>query len=563
MKKSVMKVDTTIPVDVLVIGGGGAGVRAAIEADCEGATVALISKGPVTRSGLTPQAFTSYQAPFDPRDSAALHFKDTVHHGRDLGDQNLVRAMADEAVPRALELHRWGVPFKMEGDTFFMVFHPGQTYPRNLLIQGGGYAMMVRLKKELNRHRAVKVFEDYMVTRLLMSDGEVVGAVAVDQREGRLVAFQAKAVILATGGYERLWGKTDAAPDSTGDGTSLGLMAGATLADMELMLFYPTLYFYTEGEQGLVVVYEWFLEERYLAATLVNARGQEFLPKRPLLRDELSELIFREVAAGRGTEQGGVFIDVSRSPKSREEKEKVYRELIAGPGRNLKNYGIDVTKDLIEIAPGAHFSLGGVHINERCETDVPGLYAAGEVAANLHGANRVSGNALTETQVFGARAGKFASQHAKGSPSITLPTKQVEEEMDRIRNVVDGRGDRRPSEVRRKLQGVMDRFVSPVRSVKGLSEALKEIEAMKADDLIKLKVVDQARFNYDLRDALQLMNLVSLAEVVIRSAMMRQETRGHHLFSEYPEPRKEWCKHTAVRLKANVPSYSTIPVVTL
>lgn len=194
---------------------------------------------------------------------------------------------------------------------------------------------------------------------------------------------------------------------------------------------------------------------------------------------------------------------------------------------------------------------------------MPGLYAAGEVAANLHGANRVSGNALTETQVFGARAGKFASQHAKGVPFASPPKRQVEEEIARIRNVVEGRGDRRPSEVRRKLQSVMDRFVSPVRSMKGLSEALKQIEAMKTNDLIKLKVVDQARFNYDLRDALQLMNLVSLAEVVIRSAMMRQESRGHHLFSEYPEPREEWQKHTAVHLKSNVLSYSTIPVVTL
>ena len=220
-------------------------------------------------------------------------------------------------------------------------------------------------------------------------------------------------------------------------------------------------------------------------------------------------------------------------------------------------------KDLIEVAPGAHFSLGGVYINEKCETDVAGLYAAGEVAANLHGANRVSGNALTETQVFGKQAGKLAGRHAKERRHVDLPGTQIQEEIDRIQNLRGGGQGRHPAEVRRELQHLMDAYVSPVRTEKGLLKALERIKAIKADDLDRLKITDQVRFNYELHDALQLINMVDLAEVVIQSAMMRQESRGHHIFKDHPETQDKWRQHTLVKIASNSAVYSTVPVVTL
>jgi len=563
-----MQLGEFLECDVLVVGGGGAATRAAIEADEQGVQVALISKGPIGRSGATPLAFTSYQAAFghsDPRDNPRVYFHDTVREGRYLGDQDLIEAMVSEAVERALDLERYGVKFKKDDGQFYQALHPGETYPRNLLIEGGGYAMIAALRKELKRHRGIRLFEDHILTNLLSVDGEVVGAVALDLRTGCCRVFRAKAVILATGGYHHLWKRNDVSSDLAGDATGLAYEVGAELIDMEMALYYPTLYFYSEYDQGLDVVYEWFLEERYLAGEIVNALGESFLPPGKLpVRDILSRLIFQEVQAGRATERGTVFMDVTRSPKSEEEKAKVFRELVGGPGKNLLNLGLDVTRDPVEVAPGVHYTLGGIRINVHGETNVPGLYAAGEAASNVHGANRVSGNALTATQVFGVRSGRAAATRAKGMAVPGLPDEQVRGEIERVAALRQVRGTGvRPIEVKRELQRVMERYVGPSRNEEGLKAALAAIRDLQERCQAGLDVVDIPVFNNEWREALEIGPMLTLAEVVAKSALLRQESRGHHYRSDYPETAPTWCKHTLVVHRGDEAVFSTAPVVEL
>jgi succinate dehydrogenase/fumarate reductase flavoprotein subunit len=555
--------------DALIVGGGGAGTRAAIAADNTGAKVALISKGPIARSGATPLAFTSYQAAFghsDPRDNPKVHFDDAVREGRYLGDQHLIEAMVIEAQERALDLERYGVKFMKQDDgTFYQAYHPGETYPRNLMIQGGGYAMMVGLRKELRKHPQVQVFEDHVLTKLLRRDDEIVGAMALDLRTGCCRAFRAKSVILATGGYHQLWKKNDVSPDLAGDAIAQAYLVGAELVDMEMAMFYPTLYFYSDYDQGLVVVYEWFLEERYLDGRLVNALGEEFLPPgKPPVRDRLSRAIFDEVEAGRATERGTVFIDINRSPKSEQERAKVFRQLVGGPGKNLLNLGLDVTKDLIEVAPGVHYTLGGIRINEWGETNLPGLYAAGEVASNVHGANRVSGNALAATQVFGARTGRHAAERAKVMPLPELPAAQVQEEFERVFGLKTPRKDGiRPVEVKRHLQAIIEKYVGPTRNAEGLKTALLEIQNLRQQAAGRLDVVDVPIYNNAWREALEIDSMLVLAKVVAETALLRQESRGHHHRSDYPESDDSWLKHTLAFRRTGESVYATAPVIRL
>jgi succinate dehydrogenase/fumarate reductase flavoprotein subunit len=559
----------TIECDVLVVGGGGAATRAAIEADSLGARVVLVSKGPVGRSGATPLAFTSYQAAFgysDPRDNPQIHFEDTVREGRYLGDENLVQSLVLEATERAIDLQRYGVKFKEENGRLYQASHPGESYPRNLIIEGGGYAMAMGLRRELTRrHRRVRVIEDSILTKLLCVNGEIAGAVALDLRDGECVAFRTGCVVMATGGYHHLWKRNDVSSDLAGDGIALAYKAGAELVDMEMALFYPTLYFYSEHDQGLVVVYEWFLEKRYLAAGLVNALGQDILPAGKLpLRDELSRIIFNEIEAGRATERGTVFIDINRSPKSYSEREQVFRELVGGPGKNLLSLGVDVTRDRIEVGPGIHYTLGGIRINEKGETSIPGLYSAGEASGNVHGANRVSGNALAATQVFGARAGQSAAIRSRGVPLPELPRDLLEREVDRIYKLRRRRkGGVRPIEVKRELQAVMDAFVGPTRNEKALETAVHKIGALREGAESRLEVVDIPVFNNEWREALEVVQMLDLAEVVSHCAVMRKESRGHHRRSDFPLSDDSWLRHTIATFREGKVSCSTAPVVRL
>jgi fumarate reductase (CoM/CoB) subunit A len=558
----------TIETDVLIIGGGGAGVRAAIEADIRDASTCLVSKGPIAHSGTTPMADT-IQAAFasgDVRDNPDVHFQDVIREGHDLGDQDLARALVDDVIERVRELDKYGVLFKkLEDGRFLQVRHPGQTYPRNLCLAGAGVGLMRGLKHELQRHTKVRVVEDFIVSGLLNRSQEVIGAFGLNMRDGRFYAVKAKATVLACGGYQEIWGLTDTSPDSTGDGVSLGFQAGADVVDLEMVQYYPSTLVHPDSVRGVTVQYETLLGKDGLDFRLVNNQGKQFLPDGPLpVRDVMMRLMFTEIAQGHGTEHDGVYIDPRLSSKSQEEVEEIIQRLLSVPNQNLKLMGIDIRKDRLEVSPAMHYCLGGVHINARTETTVPGLFAAGENAANIHGANRISGNALSETQAFGRRAGLSAAHYARQRKSSdTLPSRQIGEEIRKWALFGESRRDTVGAlAVRKEMKQVMDREVGPCRNETGMKRALEKILDLKHNSLPRVHAPLGGIFNIKWRQAIEVSMALNLAELVIRSALFRKETRGHHFRSDFPETAGT-AEHTLVRKAGGQVFVNSKPVAKL
>ncbi len=541
--------------DVTVIGGGAAGLRAAIEAAQHGAKVLLVTKGQAARSGATTMASPSYQAAFaleDERDSVETAFEDTCFEGRYLGDENLIWALTSEATDRAMELHQWGLKYRTkENGKFLQVVHPGHSFERNLVIVGDGYAMASRLLAQVRKYPNIQVAEDLVVTRLLKSDAAIQGLVGLDMRRGAPVVVATPAVIVATGGYQELWRWTDTEPGLTGEGVCLCYEAGADLVDLEMMLFYPTGLCWPPEVEGTLVQYEGLLTPKYCHAPMLNGLGQPFLPATDRLpvRDVMMKLMFREIEAGRASPHGGVFVDLGRSSKPPPEVLRILRELRSLPYNLLADLGINILEERIEVIPVTHYILGGVRINEWGETSVTGLYAAGEVSGNIHGANRTSGNALAETQVFGRRAGWRAADYAKATAAARPADAEVKKELERIHQFRQPRPHAlRPVELKRRVKAIMHEHVHYRRSAPSLSTAIEALRAMRNEDLPRLQVAGTSTiYSYEWQEALEAAAMVDLAEMVAASALERQESRGHHWRTDFPAMSADWEKHTIVR----------------
>ena len=550
--------------DVLIIGGGGAGIRAAIEADNQGADLYLLIKGILARSGLTPLAYPCLQASLgvsDPRDNPDIHYQDIIREGRGLADQNLARVLADEVSLRVFDLQKFGIRFEKQDEKFFQAHFPGQTYPRNLLIVGRGFGLISGLKNELYRHPKVKIAEDFFVSRVFKDKEEVVGVFGLNLRDGRFYAIEAKSVILACGGYEALWENNDTAQDSTGDGVSLGFQVEADIIDLEMTQYYPGVFAYPESVKGVAIQYETFLEKKYFDFKLVNNEGNEFLPEGPLpARDVLMRAIFSEIEEGRGTEHHAVYVDPSRSSRSYEEIDELVNQFLKGPNKYWNKLGIDIRKDRIEICPAVHYTLGGVRINEKTETSVPGLFAAGENSSNTHGANRMGGNSLAETQVFGARAGKYASEWAKEKSHGGLPKKAIKEEIQKWNSFMEKKKEPiRVLWLRKELKQLMDCYAGPNRNEEGMKKALEKVFDLKQNGLPKVQVDGGTIFNVDWHTAMEVSMTLDLAELIVRSALLRKETRGHHFRSDFLKT-LETPKHTFVKKNDENISIEYVPV---
>jgi fumarate reductase (CoM/CoB) subunit A len=548
----------SISADVLIVGGGGAGMRAAIAAAKQGVQVMLLTKGQAARSGATPMACPSYQAAFameDDRDSPDVAFEDTCFEGRYLGDENLIHALTHESTDRAMDMTDYGVKFrKKENGNYLQIVHPGHSFERNLVIVGNGYAMASGLLREVKKYDNIALAEDVIATRFLTDVGRVCGVIALDMREGKPVVIQAPAVILATGGYPELWRWTDTEPGLTGEGAVLACQAGADLTDLEMMLYYPAGLCYPSEVEGTLVQYEGLLTEQYCAGVMLNGLKEPFLPQTDRLpvRDVMMKLMFREVDEGRGTAHGGVYIDLSRSPISGEEIMEILKRLDSLPYNQLSDLGIDVLKEPIEVQPVTHYTLGGVRINEWAETSLPGLFAAGEVSGNVHGANRTSGNALAETQVFGKRAGLRAAEYARHNQQGDLDQAEIAAEFQRIEQfLIEKALPLRPIEVKRTIKSIMHDEVGYQRSAEGLNRAIQTLQKMRAEDVPRIQAVANTRiYNYEWEEALEAAFMVDMAEMIAASALARQESRGHHWRTDFPKMRSEWEKHTIVRMDA-------------
>jgi fumarate reductase (CoM/CoB) subunit A len=508
-----MRAGDTVECHVLVIGSGGAGVRAAVEAEQYGDTV-LVSKSLAGKGGCTPMAEGGYNAALRENDSCVLHKEDTIRGGAYLNDQELADILVSEAPERFLELVSWGAVFdRTEGAEFAQRSFGGQRFPRTCYAgDRTGHEMMMTLLERL-RAGNVTVLQEVSVIDLLRREGRVVGAVALD-RDGGLMPLQADSTIIATGGASRIYDISTNSATGTGDGFALGYRAGAELIDMEMVQFHPTGAVYPYDARGRLVTEA----VRGEGGVLLNSKGERFMerydPERMELstRDVVARSIAREIAEGRGTPRGGVWLDVTHLPPGQiEEKLPLMLEQFLA-------FGIDIRKERMEVSPTAHHFMGGLRITPSCETTVPGLYACGEAAGGVHGANRLGGNSLAETQVFGKRAGEAAGKAP--SRGIRIDTRHLE----RYRRMMDDfrSGGVNPVTITRKLQEAMWNGAGIARNAKDLETTLVDVEK-----LAKKKLLAQTPEN--LAECFTVQNMCLVASLVIRSALLRGESRGAHV----------------------------------
>jgi fumarate reductase (CoM/CoB) subunit A len=549
-----------VQTDVLVVGSEGAGARAAIEVEAQGKKAILASKGIFGGSGVTLMAPFSCCVAFgheDPRDNPDVHFEDTVVGGKFLNNQELVEVFSKESPKYVLDLESYGAKFeKREDNRFVQAIMPGHRYARAVYYDfSTGLQFRKGLRREVKR-RQIRVWEDFFVIDVLVSDGRVSGALALDIRTGKFVVVECKAVILATGGnLELYYPHNDGSCDVTGDGSAIALRAGAELVDMEFQQFFPTGLVWPPALIGVI----WIGDLRYrLGGHLYNKWGERFMkrydPERMELstRDITARAIVSEILDGRGSPHGGVYLDVSFLGKNIIENyvAEVFPNF-SFRGYSLLEAGLDIRKDAMEIAPMAHFTMGGVRINPRCETNIQGLYAAGEVTGGLHGANRCEGNALPETQTFGAIAGREAAGYAE-TARVSRPSDDlVKEAMKTPLALMQKKSGIQHFEIRKKVQDMMWKQVGVVRTSEGLENAVREFDRMEQEDVPQLLVKYRGqRYNRELFEALETLNMVEVGEVMARSAALRKESRGAHFLRDLPErDDKNWLVNTVAQRK--------------
>ena len=529
----------TISTDVLIIGSGGAGSRAAIEVDDAGLKATIVSKGLSFRSGCTGMAEGGYNAVFktvDKDDSIEAHFKDTMKGGSFLNDEKLVEILVNESPKRLIDLENYGALFdrKENGEIDQRPFG-GQTY-RRTCYQGDrtGAELLNALKEEIIR-RDIECIEEVMITSLITDDDQVIGATGLDLKDSSLIYFKAKSVILASGGAGQLYPVTSNTFQKNGDGYAISYRAGADLVDMEQIQFHPTGMVAPESKKGVLVTEA----VRAEGGKLINKDGERFMSKYApekmelATRDVVARSIYQEIIEGRGTENGGVYLDISHLD------DDYIDEKLETMVLQFENVGVDIKHGPIEVAPTAHHFMGGVKINTDASTSLKNLFGAGEVCGGVHGANRLGGNALADTQVFGKISGVSASEAAK-STELKTNEEQVQLEAERIQNLIK-EGSIKPQEFKENIKKLMWEKVAIVREEKTLNEALKDLQKMQ-EDLVNLDVGNKKQYNTELVTALEVINMVEICILTVKSAILRRESRGAHFRSDFPQTDDNWKK---------------------
>ncbi len=559
-----------IRTEVLILGSEAAGAKAAIEAQEDGAEVLVITKGLLGKSGNTVMAGWGIQAPLghmDSRDNSDVFFEDVVRGGSYLNNQKLVERLAKLSVTEIPKMEKWGANFMKKGDKFIQYQLPGSSYPRTLHPVGyhGGLQWRKAFKSQFKRLQT-KVMEDIFITSLLLSDGQVAGAVGLSLQDGQFKIIRAKTTILATGGCSQVYRKTDASLDATGDGMALAFNAGAELMDMEFQQFFPLCCYTPPFEMNMLTG-----NLRYgLHAKFYNALGDAFLERYlPLskewgLRDPTSRAIYLENKYGRGSPHGGAYIAVNHLPENLIE-DWIKRERPAYLPK-LEKMGIDIRKHALETGPAAHYSMGGVRVNESCETTLPRLYAAGEVASGMDGAERIDGGpAITWCLTTGYITGKGAAAKAKELDWLEIDQKQVAAEQGRISSLMERREGIKGFEIKYKIKDLMWEHCALVRDRIGLEEALKTIQETKAKDLPNVCVPSSSRiFNKGLVEALEATNMLNLSEMIVKAALMREESRGAHFRIDFPKKdNRHWLKNVVIKKKNGETVFEKVsPVIT-
>ena len=532
-----------ISTDVLIIGSGGAGSRAAIEVDNAGLKSIIVSKGLSFRSGCTGMAEGGYNAVFktvDKDDSIEAHIHDTLKGGSYLNDERLVKILVNESPKRLIDLENYGALFdRQESGEIDQRPFGGQSF-RRTCYQGDrtGAELLNALKEEIIK-RDIECIEEVMITSLVTKDSQVIGATGLNLKDSSLIYFKAKAVILASGGAGQLYPVTSNTFQKNGDGYAIAYRAGANLVDMEQVQFHPTGMVAPESKKGVLVTEA----VRAEGGKLINKEGERFMSKYApekmelATRDVVARSIYQEIIEGRGTENGGVYLDISHLDDDYIE-EKLETMVL-----QFENVGVDIKHGPIEVAPTAHHFMGGLKINEDGSSSLKNLFGAGEVCGGVHGANRLGGNALADTQVFGKIAGESASKVAKNN-ELKTNDEMVQKEASRIENLIK-KGSIKPQEFKNNIKNLMWEKVAIVREEKTLNEALKQFQEMQKD-LEKLDVKDTKQYNTDLVTALEVINMVEICILTVKSAILRRESRGAHFRSDFPESKDEWKKSIVI-----------------
>ncbi|HTR37471.1 MAG TPA: fumarate reductase/succinate dehydrogenase flavoprotein subunit [Bryobacteraceae bacterium] len=550
--------------DVLVIGAGGAGLRAAIEASAAGVNVGVVSKSLLGKAHtvMAEGGMAAAMGNVDDRDNWRVHFSDTMRGGQYLNNPRMAELHAKEAPARVRELEAWGALFDRTGDGRILQRNfGGHRYPRLAHVGDRTGLELIRTLQDHGIHQGIHFHMELTIITLLLNAGRVVGAFGYDRERGRYALFHAKAVVLATGGIGRAYKITSNSWEYTGDGHSLAYHAGATLLGMEFVQFHPTGMIWPPSVRGILVTEG----VRGEGGILKNNQGKRFMfddipanyksqtadnpeegwrytqgdksarrPPELLTRDHVARCIVREVREGRGSPHGGVYLDIAWIKEKLANSEEHIKRKLPSMYHQFKQLGdIDITKQPMEVGPTTHYVMGGIRVDADSQmTDVPGLFAAGECGVGLHGANRLGGNSLSDLIVFGKRAGEYAAKYAKDNTAASIDMAQVDEVAQEALQPFQNSGES-PYQVQHDLQDLMQNWVGIVRREEEMEQALDAILKLK-ERAEHAAVGGNREYNPGWHTALDLKNLLTVSEAVTRAGLARKESRGAHFRDDYP-----------------------------
>lgn len=519
--------------DVLIIGAGGAGLRATIAALGEGLSVGVVCKSLLGKAHtvMAEGGIAAAMANVDAADGWKPHFRDTMRGGKFMNNWRMAQLHAQEAPDRIRELEQWGALFDRTPDgKILQRAFGGHTYKRLVHVGDRTGLELIRTLQDRGVQLGVDVYMECTVTKLLMDGGRVAGAFAYWRETGRFVVFKAKAIVLCTGGIGKAYRVTSNSWEYSGDGQSLAFEVGAELKDMEFVQFHPTGMVWPPGVAGILVTEA----VRGEGGILRNKNGDRFMekydPKRMELstRDVVARSIYTEVKEGRGSPHGGAFLDISHKPADYVKKKlpSMYHQF-----KELAD--VDITKEPMEVGPTCHYVMGGINVEAETQaTTVPGLYAAGESAAGLHGGNRLGGNSLSDLLVFGRRAGIAAAQYAKTVGAATIDNAQIEAAAREMLEPFERTSGESPYQIHSELQDSMQALVGIFRNEEDMTKGLAKLEELKARAK-NIKVEGSRMFNPGWHLARDLKNLLVVSEAIALSARERKESRGAHARIDY------------------------------
>jgi succinate dehydrogenase / fumarate reductase flavoprotein subunit len=588
-----MAVHASYDYDVLVVGAGGAGLRAAIEAANAGVSVGLICKSLLGKAHtvMAEGGMAAAMGNNDDRDNWKVHFADTMRGGQYVNNWRMAELHAREAPDRVRELEAWGAVFDRTADGRINQRNfGGHRYPRLAHVGDRTGLELVRTLQDHTIYLGVTVHMEHTVLTLLMDSGRVSGVVAYDRERGRFHVFAAKTVILATGGIGRAYKITSNSWEGTGDGHALASRAGAELIDMEFIQFHPTGMVWPPSVKGLLVTEA----VRGEGGVLKNSEGRRFMfddipdnykpqtapdpeegwryvmgdknarrPPELLTRDHVARCIVREVKSGRGSPHGGVFLDIAwikeRLPNA---AEHIKRKLPSMYHQFKELADLDITTTPMEIGPTTHYVMGGIRVDGDSQmSTIPGLFAAGECASGINGANRLGGNSLSDLIVFGQRAGQYAAEFAKKAGAVKVDEGAVERAMEEsLAPFERGAGGENPYKVQEDLQETMQSLVGIVRVESEMREALTRLQTYK-ERAARVGVSGHREYNGGWHTALDLQNLLTVAEAITLSAIERKESRGGHFREDFPDKVAEFGKvNVMVKQAAGGLQVSRVPI---